>query len=101
MVGERSGGGGAGLGSGGGGLGLGAGVARPPAWFSGGWLPVPAGEGAAGEGTGRVGLTGAVGGSGAAGGSGGGEAGAFKGRGQTLGAQYCAPALASEILNQY
>lgn len=80
---------------GGGGLGLSGGVARTPAWFTGGWLPAPPGEGAAGGGTGRVGPAGAVSGGGAPGGSGGGEAGAFKGRGQTLGAQGCAAALAS------
>ena len=87
-VGERAAGGGGGLGLGGS-LGLGGGVARPPAWFTGGWLPVPPGEGAAGGGTGRAGpAAGAVAGGGAAGGgSAGGEAGAFKGRGQTLGAQ--------------
>ena len=78
VVGERAGGGGAGLG-------LGGGVARPPAWFTGGWLPVPPGKGAAGGGTNRAGPAGAVGGGGAPGGSNGGEAGAFKGRGQTLG----------------
>lgn len=105
-VGERAaGGGGGGLGwGGGGGLGPGSGVARPPAWFTGGWLPVPPGEGAAGGGPGRVGPAGAVGGGGASGGSGGGEAGAFKGRGQTLGAQCwgrCAILLNSEPPTHY
>ncbi len=70
-------------GSGGGsGVGGGAGV-RPPAWFTGGWLPVPS-EDPSAVGPSR-GLSPAAGG----GPSGGGEPSVFKGRGQTLGAPCC------------
>ena len=79
-VGERpTGGSGGGSGVGGGG---GGGV-RPPAWFTGGWLPVPSEESTA-AGPSR-GLSPAAGG----GPSDGGEPSVFKGRGQTLGAPCC------------
>ncbi|KAK9843680.1 hypothetical protein WJX81_002070 [Elliptochloris bilobata] len=70
-----------------GGGGSGGGAARPPAWFTGGWLPVPSAEPSAGE-TGRGGTVsgGTIsGGSGSRAPGGSGEAAAFKGRGQTLG----------------